>query len=97
VGWTTESENDRQRVERCDHAGTTEPLNGLTSVSVCKTCGKTWPTRFGVGSADRADRVEARRCMTESEALAHTSGPKLAPKASRAAPGGLLRERKSPA
>jgi hypothetical protein len=44
-------ETDEQRIERCDHEGTTEPLNGLDSVSTCTACGKTWPTRFGAGAA----------------------------------------------
>jgi hypothetical protein len=46
-----ESETDEHRIERCDHEGTTEPLGGLTSVSVCSECGATWPTRFGIGAA----------------------------------------------
>jgi len=46
-----EHETETQRIERCDHEGTTEPLNGLTSVSACTACGKTWPTRFGAGAA----------------------------------------------
>jgi hypothetical protein len=45
-----ESETDEQRIERCDHEGTTEPLNGVTSISTCTACGKTWPSRFGAGS-----------------------------------------------
>jgi hypothetical protein len=45
-----ESETDEHRIERCDHDGTTEPLAGLSSVSVCSACGKTWPTRFGAGA-----------------------------------------------
>ena len=32
------------------HDGTTEPLNGLASVSVCTAC-DTWPTSFGRGAA----------------------------------------------
>jgi len=46
-----ESETDEQRVERCDHEGTTGPLNGLASISNCTACGKTWPSRFGAGAA----------------------------------------------
>jgi hypothetical protein len=42
-----ESETDIDRIERCDHDGTTEPLGGLASASVCTECGR---TRFG-GSA----------------------------------------------
>jgi hypothetical protein len=42
-----ERETDTERIECCDHDGTTEPLNGLASVSVCTACGTTWPTRFG--------------------------------------------------
>jgi len=45
-----ESETDEQRIERCDHEGTTEALGGLVSVSVCTVCDATWPTRFGVGA-----------------------------------------------
>jgi hypothetical protein len=47
VDWET----DEQRMERCDHEGTTEPLSGSEAVSVCTACGKTWPTRFGAGAA----------------------------------------------
>jgi hypothetical protein len=36
--------------ERCDHDGTTEPLNGVATISTCSECGKTWPTRFGAGA-----------------------------------------------
>jgi len=46
-----EWETDDQRMERCDHDGTTEPLNGSASVSVCSVCGSTWPARFGAGAA----------------------------------------------
>jgi len=46
-----DSETDEQRVERCDHDGTTQPLNGLASISNCTACGKTWPSRFGAGAA----------------------------------------------
>ena len=46
-----ERETDTDRIERCDHEGTTEPLGGLASVSVCIACNATWPTRFGVGAA----------------------------------------------
>jgi hypothetical protein len=49
---TVEWETDEQRMERCDHDGTTEPLGGMTTVSVCVERGKTWPTR-------RAKRVRA--------------------------------------
>ena len=45
-----ESTSDGQRVERCDHEGTTGPLNGLASVSVCSACRKTWPSRFRAGA-----------------------------------------------
>jgi hypothetical protein len=45
-----ERETETERIERCDRDGTTEPLNGLASVSVCSACGKTWPTRFGAGA-----------------------------------------------
>jgi hypothetical protein len=44
-GWTLtiriESDTDVQQIERCDHDGTTEPLGGLASGSVCTACGKT--------------------------------------------------------
>jgi hypothetical protein len=46
-----ERETETERIERCDHDGTTEPLNGLASVSTCTACGATWPTRFGAGAA----------------------------------------------
>jgi hypothetical protein len=46
---TVEWESDEQRMERCDHEGTTEPLAG-GAVSVCVECGKTWPARFGAGA-----------------------------------------------
>ena len=45
-----ERETDTERIERCDHEGTSEPLAGLSSVSVCSACGVTWPTRFGAGA-----------------------------------------------
>ena len=45
-----ERETDDERIERCDREGTTEPLNGLTTISVCTACGQTWPPRFGVGA-----------------------------------------------
>jgi hypothetical protein len=45
-----ESETDTERIERCDHEGTMEPLAGLSTVSVCSACGKIWPTRFGKGA-----------------------------------------------
>jgi hypothetical protein len=51
MGWKLESETGAQWIERCDSDGTTEPLNGLASVSTCTACGTTWPTRFGVGAA----------------------------------------------
>jgi hypothetical protein len=54
-----ERETDEQRVERCDHDGTTQPLNGLASISNCTACGKTWPTRFGRGAATA--RVVSKR------------------------------------
>jgi hypothetical protein len=39
-----------ERIERCDHEGTTEPLGGLSYVSVCTACGVNRPTRFGAGA-----------------------------------------------
>ena len=47
---TVEWESDEQRMERCDHEGTTEPLAGGT-ISRCTECAKTWPSRFGKGAA----------------------------------------------
>jgi hypothetical protein len=47
---TVEWESDEQRMECCDHEGTTEPL-ASGSISVCVECGKTWPARFGKGAA----------------------------------------------
>jgi hypothetical protein len=46
-----EKEMDEQRIERCDHVGTTEPLAGRASISTGTACGKTWPARFGTGAA----------------------------------------------
>lgn len=43
-------ETDTQRIGRCDHDGTTELLDGLTPISHCAACGKTWPSRFGAGA-----------------------------------------------
>jgi len=37
-----EHETQSERIERCDHR-TTEPLAGLSSVSVCSACGKDLP------------------------------------------------------
>jgi hypothetical protein len=34
-----------------DDDGTTEPLSGMTSLSVSSACGQTLPTRLGVGAA----------------------------------------------
>jgi hypothetical protein len=48
--WRVEWETAEQRVERCDHEGTTEPVDGMRSISACSACGKTWPTAFGVGA-----------------------------------------------
>ena len=56
-----ESETDEQRLERCDHEGTTEPLNALRSILTCTACGKTWTSRFGAGAATERDQVEERR------------------------------------
>jgi hypothetical protein len=50
MSWTVERQSDEQRIERCDHDGTTEPLNGSTAISTCSCCGKTWPARFGAGA-----------------------------------------------
>ena len=47
---TVEWESDEQRMERCDHEGTTEPLAGGT-ISAFTECAKTWPARFGKGAA----------------------------------------------
>jgi hypothetical protein len=46
-----EWESDEQRLERCDHEGTSAPLEGTTSIMWCAECGKTWPARFGTGAA----------------------------------------------
>jgi hypothetical protein len=45
-----EWETDDERMERCDHEGTTEPLDGSESISHCAACGKMWPTKFGTGA-----------------------------------------------
>jgi hypothetical protein len=37
-------------MERCDHEGTTEPLEGMAAISVCTVRERTWPTRFGAGA-----------------------------------------------
>jgi hypothetical protein len=46
VIWETEAE----RMESCDHAGTTEAM-GSESISHCSECGKPWPAKFGAGAA----------------------------------------------
>ena len=48
---TVEWERDDRAMVRCDHAGTTEPLDGSDTISVCTECAKTWPTRLGAGAA----------------------------------------------
>ena len=53
-----ERETDTERVERCDHKGTTEPLAGMSTVSVRTECGTTWPTRSG-RSCHGADRLQS--------------------------------------
>jgi hypothetical protein len=58
-----ESETDTERIERCDHEGATEPLAGLSTVSVCSACGEIWPTRFGKGRGDCSDCLETRRSL----------------------------------
>jgi len=40
---TVQWERDGQRMELCDHAGTTEPLDGSDQISTCTECAKTWP------------------------------------------------------
>jgi len=50
VTWHVESETDEQRVETCDHKGTSGPLDGAATISACSACGKTWPTSFGAGA-----------------------------------------------
>ena len=45
-----EWETDERRMERCDHEGTTEPVDGIPTISACSACGKTWPARFGAGA-----------------------------------------------
>jgi hypothetical protein len=45
--WETEAE----RMESCDHAGTTEPLEDSEAISTCTECRKTWPPKFGAGAA----------------------------------------------
>jgi hypothetical protein len=47
VIWETEAE----RMESCDHAGTTQGLEGSEAISHCTACGKTWPAKFGAGAA----------------------------------------------
>jgi hypothetical protein len=64
-----EWETNEQRIERCDHEGTTEPLAGLASVSTCSACA-TWPTRFGRGAP--TVRIVAK--CEEAPATRHTSG-----------------------
>ena len=46
VIWETEAE----RMESCDHAGTTEAL-GSEAISHYSECGKSWPAKFGAGAA----------------------------------------------
>jgi hypothetical protein len=45
-----EWETDVEQMERCDHEGTSAPLEEAPSVTACSECGKTWPTRFGAGA-----------------------------------------------
>jgi hypothetical protein len=62
-----DSETDEQQVERCDDEGTTEPLGGMSSVSVCTSCGETWPTPFGPGAPT------VRLVATQAEEDAYSS------------------------
>jgi hypothetical protein len=43
-------ETPEQRMEYCDHEGTSEPLADAPSITACSERGKTWRTRFGVGA-----------------------------------------------
>jgi hypothetical protein len=45
-----EWEAGERRMERCDHEGTSEPAEGMRSISACLVCGKTWPARLGAGA-----------------------------------------------
>ena len=45
-----EWETDEQRMECCDHEGTTKPLDGSESISHCNVCGKNWSSKFGAGA-----------------------------------------------
>jgi hypothetical protein len=47
VIWETEAE----RMVSCDHAGTTEALDGSEAISHCTECRKSWHTKFGAGAA----------------------------------------------
>ena len=60
--WHVESETDEQRVETCDHDGTTELLDG--------SLGLREDVAHGVrcGSTDRPDRVQARLCVRHERA-----------------------------
>ena len=46
-------------MERCDHEGTTVPLDGDPAIAHCTECAKTWPAKFGVGAA--TVRIVAKR------------------------------------
>jgi uncharacterized Zn finger protein len=46
-----EWESDTARMERCDHEGTTEPMDGSEAIVHCTECGRTWPAKFGAGAA----------------------------------------------
>ena len=58
-----ESETDEQRIERCDHEGTPEALDGVASIASCTAYGKAWPARFGKGAA--TVRVVSKRDESE--------------------------------
>jgi hypothetical protein len=70
---TIDRETATQRMERCDHEGTTELLSGTSSISHCTACGKNWPARFGAG----APTVRIVPQEAPSEARQGPAGPRL--------------------
>jgi hypothetical protein len=60
-GVHVESETDEQRFERCDHQGTTEPLNGLGDDLDVHALRQDLADALRPGCSDCACRVEARR------------------------------------
>jgi hypothetical protein len=90
VPWTVVSETEEQRVESCDHVGTTEPLNGLVSVASCSCWGKTWrrgaPTVRIVDTNVVDGRLNRRRVRRERRDQRSLSDERLIRKYSQMKP-----------